>query len=68
LVYPTTIDPSAETAWAWESVEYRRHASKRSYRWPRKKDPPTIRPPVVTTATAAQVQQARQFRSSRTAA
>jgi hypothetical protein len=47
---------------------YRRHASKRSYRWPRKKDPPTIRPPVVTTATAAQVQQARQFRSSRTAA
>lgn len=47
---------------------YKRNGSRRSYRWPRQKPPPVIRPPRLTAATPAQVAQAARLRSRRDAA
>jgi hypothetical protein len=45
-----------------------RRAPKRAYRWPHKKNPPPPGAPTITTATAAQVRQAKALRSRKPAA
>lgn len=47
---------------------YKRKGSKKAYQWPHKKNPPPPGTPSVTTATSAEVQQARALRSSKAAA
>lgn len=42
--------------------EYRRRGSKASRNWPRKKDPPKIKAPIITVATATEVLQAQRVR------
>lgn len=47
---------------------YKRHGSKKSRRWPRKKAPPSIGPPILIVATSAQVQEAASLRRQKHAA